>query len=103
MARRAHAYPQVMPVAADLVDGAVVAGPATLAASDAARLARRRGAEVLAAGERSVGAARGRSRAPRRSASAACRSAGWPGRCRRWARASRRSSCVATWPVARRR
>jgi len=51
MARRAHAYPQVMPTAADLVDGAVVAAPPELAATDATRLARRRGAEVLAAGE----------------------------------------------------
>ena len=51
MARRAHAYPQVSPAAADLVDGAVIAAPATLAATDAVRLARRRGADVLAAGE----------------------------------------------------
>lgn len=52
MARRAHAYPQVMPSAADVVDGPVVAAPATLAATDAMRLARRRGADVLGAGER---------------------------------------------------
>jgi tRNA nucleotidyltransferase (CCA-adding enzyme) len=52
VARRAHAYPQVMPSAADLVDGPVVAAPATLAATDAMRLARRRGADVLGAGER---------------------------------------------------
>jgi tRNA nucleotidyltransferase (CCA-adding enzyme) len=51
VARRAHAYPQVMPTAADLVDGAVVAAPPALAASDALRLARRRHADVLAAGE----------------------------------------------------
>jgi tRNA nucleotidyltransferase (CCA-adding enzyme) len=51
MARRAQAYPQVSPTAADLVDGALVAAPPTLAATDAARLARRRGADVLAAGE----------------------------------------------------
>jgi tRNA nucleotidyltransferase (CCA-adding enzyme) len=51
MARRAHAYPQVMPIAADLVDGVVVAAPPTLAATDATRLARRRHADVLAAGE----------------------------------------------------
>jgi tRNA nucleotidyltransferase (CCA-adding enzyme) len=51
MARRAHAYPQVSPTAADVVDGAVVAAPPGLAATDAARLARRRGADVLAAGE----------------------------------------------------
>ena len=50
MARRAHAYPQVMPTAADLVDGAVVAVPATLTAGDAMRLARRRGTDVLDAG-----------------------------------------------------
>jgi tRNA nucleotidyltransferase (CCA-adding enzyme) len=50
VARRAHAYPQVMPTAADLVDGAVVTAPPTLAAADAARLARRRNAEVLGAG-----------------------------------------------------
>jgi tRNA nucleotidyltransferase (CCA-adding enzyme) len=51
VARRAHVYPQVMATAADLVDGAVAAAPATLTATDAARLARRRGAEVLAIGE----------------------------------------------------
>ena len=51
MARRAHAYPQVTPTVADLIDGAVVAAPATLGATDATRLARRRRAEVLAAGE----------------------------------------------------
>jgi tRNA nucleotidyltransferase (CCA-adding enzyme) len=51
MARRAHAYPQVSPAAADLVDGAVIAAPPALVASDGARLARRRGADVLAAGE----------------------------------------------------
>jgi tRNA nucleotidyltransferase (CCA-adding enzyme) len=50
MARRDQVYPQVSPTAADLVDGAVVAAPAALAAADGARLARRRGAEVLAAG-----------------------------------------------------
>jgi tRNA nucleotidyltransferase (CCA-adding enzyme) len=50
MARRADVYPQVSPPAADLVDGAVVAAPAALAAADGARLARRRGAEVLVAG-----------------------------------------------------
>jgi tRNA nucleotidyltransferase (CCA-adding enzyme) len=51
MARRAHAYPQVSPAAAELVDGAVIAAPPALAATDAVRLARRRGADVLAAGE----------------------------------------------------
>jgi tRNA nucleotidyltransferase (CCA-adding enzyme) len=50
VARRAHAYPQAAPVAADLVDGALVSAPPALAATDAARLARRRNAEVLAAG-----------------------------------------------------
>jgi tRNA nucleotidyltransferase (CCA-adding enzyme) len=50
VARRAHIYPQVMPTAADLLDGPVVMAPATLAAADAARLGRRRGAEVLGAG-----------------------------------------------------
>jgi tRNA nucleotidyltransferase (CCA-adding enzyme) len=52
VARRAHAYPQVMPTAADLIDGALAVAPLTLSATDAARLARRRGAEVLAAGDR---------------------------------------------------
>jgi tRNA nucleotidyltransferase (CCA-adding enzyme) len=51
VARRAHVYPQATPTAGDLVDGAVVAAPPTLGATDAARLARRRHAEVLAAGE----------------------------------------------------
>jgi tRNA nucleotidyltransferase (CCA-adding enzyme) len=50
MARRANAYPQVMPTAADLVDGTVVAAPPTLTATDATRLARRRHADVLVAG-----------------------------------------------------
>ena len=50
MARRAHVYPQVTPTAADLVDGAIVSVPATLAATDAMRLARRRGVDVLRAG-----------------------------------------------------
>jgi tRNA nucleotidyltransferase (CCA-adding enzyme) len=51
VARRAHAYPQVMPTAADLVDGGLVVATPALSATDAARLARRRGVEVLAAGE----------------------------------------------------
>lgn len=51
MARRAHAYPQVSLTAADVVDGGVVAAPPGLAASDAVRLARRRGADVLATGD----------------------------------------------------
>jgi tRNA nucleotidyltransferase (CCA-adding enzyme) len=50
VARRAHVYPQVTPTAADLIDGPVVAVPATLAAKDAMRLARRRGSDVLRAG-----------------------------------------------------
>lgn len=50
MARRAHVYPQVTPTAADLLDGPIVSVPATLAAKDAMRLARRRGADVLRAG-----------------------------------------------------
>jgi tRNA nucleotidyltransferase (CCA-adding enzyme) len=51
VARRAHAYPQVMPTAADLVDGTLLAAPPALSATDAARLGRRRGVEVLAAGD----------------------------------------------------
>jgi tRNA nucleotidyltransferase (CCA-adding enzyme) len=39
-----------MPTAADLVDGPVVAVPPTLAAADAMRVGRRRGADVLGAG-----------------------------------------------------
>ncbi len=50
MARRAQTYPQVMATAADLLDGRVVAAPATLGAADAMRLARRRGGDVLSAG-----------------------------------------------------
>jgi len=49
-ASRARTYPQVTPTAADLVDGAVVAAPPALSASDGLRLARRRGVDVLAAG-----------------------------------------------------
>jgi tRNA nucleotidyltransferase (CCA-adding enzyme) len=52
MARRGHAYPQVMPTAADLVDGALVAAPPTLSATDGLRLARHRHAEALAVGAR---------------------------------------------------
>ena len=51
MANRARVYPQVTPRAADLVDGAVVAAPAALSATDALRLARRRGVDVIAAGK----------------------------------------------------
>jgi tRNA nucleotidyltransferase (CCA-adding enzyme) len=50
VARRAQTYPQVMATAADLLDGPVVAAPATLGAADAMRLARRRGGDVLSAG-----------------------------------------------------
>jgi tRNA nucleotidyltransferase (CCA-adding enzyme) len=50
VASRAHVYPQVMPTAADLVDGAIVSVPATLTVTDAMRLARRRGVDVLRAG-----------------------------------------------------
>jgi tRNA nucleotidyltransferase (CCA-adding enzyme) len=50
VARRASVYPQVMPTAADLIDGPIVSVPATLAAKDAMRVARRRGADVLRAG-----------------------------------------------------
>jgi len=50
MAGRARNYPQVTPTAADLVDGAVAAAPASLSATDALRLARRRGVDVVAAG-----------------------------------------------------
>ena len=52
MARRGHAYPQVRPTAADLVDGALVAAPPTLSATDGLRLARHRHAETLAVGAR---------------------------------------------------
>jgi tRNA nucleotidyltransferase (CCA-adding enzyme) len=50
VARRAHVYPQVTPTAAELVDGQVVTAPAALAATDALRLARRRGVDVLDVG-----------------------------------------------------
>ncbi|HEV8472949.1 MAG TPA: hypothetical protein VGR82_09260 [Methylomirabilota bacterium] len=50
MARRAHAYPQVSLLAADLVDGAVVAAPSGITAADALRLGRRRHAGVVACG-----------------------------------------------------
>lgn len=52
MARRAHAYPQVRLTAADLIDGAVVDVPAGIAAGDALRVARRRGAAAVACGGR---------------------------------------------------
>lgn len=50
MGRRTQTYPQVMPTAAELVDGAIVAVPPRLGAGDAMRLARRRGGDVLSAG-----------------------------------------------------
>jgi tRNA nucleotidyltransferase (CCA-adding enzyme) len=50
MARRTQLYPQVTPTAADLVDGVVLTVPPGLAARDALRLARRRNADVVAAG-----------------------------------------------------
>ena len=52
MGRRGHAYPQAAPTAADLIDGALVAAPPTLAATDGLRLARHRHAEALAVGAR---------------------------------------------------
>ena len=51
MAKRAHAYPQVTVRAAELVDTAVVTAPAGITAADAARLARKREAGVVACGE----------------------------------------------------
>lgn len=50
MARRAHAYPQVMPAAADLIDGTVAAAPAGITAGDALRLAERRHVAVIVCG-----------------------------------------------------
>ena len=51
MARRAHAYPQVTPIAADLVDQPVTTAPVGVGAADALRLARRRGAVGVACGK----------------------------------------------------
>ena len=48
--RHAHAYPQVLLTAGDLVNGDVVAAPAGITAADALRLARRRRVRVLACG-----------------------------------------------------
>ena len=59
MAKRAHAYPQVTVRAAELVDTAVVTAPAGITAADAARLARKREAGVVAAGGGNVVAAGG--------------------------------------------
>jgi len=50
MARRAHAYPQAILTAGDIVDTEVVTAPSTITAADALRLARRRRARVLACG-----------------------------------------------------
>jgi len=50
MARRAHAYPQIVFTAAELVDGEVLAAPSGITAADALRLARRRRVRVLACG-----------------------------------------------------
>jgi tRNA nucleotidyltransferase (CCA-adding enzyme) len=50
MARRAHAYPQALVTAGDVIDTEVVAAPSTISAADALRLARRRRARVLACG-----------------------------------------------------
>jgi len=49
-ARRAHAYPQVVLTAGDLVDTEVLAAPPGISAADALRLARRRRVRVLACG-----------------------------------------------------
>ncbi len=49
-ARRAHAYPQVVLTAGDLVDAEVLAAPPGISAADALRLARRRRVRVLACG-----------------------------------------------------
>ena len=52
MARRAHAYPQILLTAGDIVDTGVLAAPPTITIADALRLARRRHARVLACGSR---------------------------------------------------
>ena len=52
MARRAHAYPQAVLSAGDIVDTEVVTAPSRITAADALRLARRRRARVLACGPR---------------------------------------------------
>ncbi len=51
VARRAQAYPQASLAAGDLVDVAVATAPPRISVGDALRLARRRDAMVLAAGE----------------------------------------------------
>src|SRR5215470_19361599 len=50
MARRKHAYPQIMFTAGDVIDTEVLAAPSHVTAADALRLARRRRARVLACG-----------------------------------------------------
>jgi tRNA nucleotidyltransferase (CCA-adding enzyme) len=50
VARRAHAYPQIVLTAGDLVDTEVVTAPSSITAADALRLARRRRLRVLACG-----------------------------------------------------
>jgi tRNA nucleotidyltransferase (CCA-adding enzyme) len=52
MARRRHAYPQVVLTAGDVIDTEVLAAPSEVTAADALRLARRRRARVLACGAR---------------------------------------------------
>lgn len=50
VARRAHAYPQIMLSARDLVDSDVSVAPSAISVADALRLARRRRLRVLACG-----------------------------------------------------
>src|SRR5262249_17889044 len=50
MVRRAHAYPQAVVTAGDVVDTEVITAPATITVADALRLARRRRARVLGCG-----------------------------------------------------
>ena len=83
MARRGHAYPQVTPTAADLVDGALVSAPA-----DPERDGRRcgwrdTGTPRCSPSGRAAGCCATISCAPPRSASAPWRSASWRGDCPR--------------------
>ena len=50
VARRAHAYPQIVLTAGDLVDTDVLTAPSGITAADALRLARRRRVRVLVCG-----------------------------------------------------
>jgi tRNA nucleotidyltransferase (CCA-adding enzyme) len=50
VARRAHAYPQIVLAAGDLVDTDVLTAPSGITAADALRLARRRRVRILACG-----------------------------------------------------